>query len=271
MRYAVCSIVVAAAVMLTASTAGAQVLGTYSWQLQPFCNNLTLTLTQQGAIYTVDGFDDQCGAPQRAPLVGLATANPDGTIGFGLHIISVPGGRPVDVEARMSLTTLGGPWSDSAGNAGTFAFSARTVGQPRPTPPLSTSKLVSSGLTTAPLALPKDTNVVVRTVTLAIPAAGQVMANASGLFGLTVGSGFTQLGWCSISTGAAVETAHYMYTKTTDATSMANVPFAGSRVYPVTPGPFTLNLVCLASNTIGYPGFEITIQTAQLTALFVPS
>jgi hypothetical protein len=164
------------AVVGTARPAGAQALGTNSWQLQPFCNNLTLNLTQQGAVFTVDGYDDQCGAAQRAPLVGLATQNPDGTIGFGLHIVTVPGGRPVDVEARMSLATLGGPWTDSTGNSGTFAFAARTGGSARPQPPLSSSKLAWSGLTTA-TPIPNGTNVILRTVTLAIPAAGQVMVN----------------------------------------------------------------------------------------------
>jgi hypothetical protein len=125
---------------------GAQTLGTFSWQLQPFCNVVTVTITQQGAQYTVDGYDDQCGAAQRAPLLGLAVQNPDGTIGLGLHVITVPGGRGVDVDARISLATLNGPWSDSAGNAGTFAFGASTGGGPRPKPFVA-GQVVPSGTT----------------------------------------------------------------------------------------------------------------------------
>ena len=114
--------------------AAAQTLGTFSWQLQPYCNVVTVTVVQQGGTYTIDGSDDQCGAPQRAPLVGLATPNPDGSIGLGLHIVTMPSGRGLDVAARITLASLSGPWSDSAGNTGTFAFGAATGGSPRPLP-----------------------------------------------------------------------------------------------------------------------------------------
>jgi len=194
--------------------------------------------------------------------------NPAGSVGFGLHIITVPGGRPVDIDARMSIATLNGPWTDSVGNSGNFTFAARTGGSARPLPALSSSKLVSSGLTTGVTTLPLNTNVVVRTVTLAIPAAGQVMANASGLFDLLTGSGFTQFTWCSISTGVTVETAHYIYTRASGTNVMSNVPFAGTRVFSVTPGPFTVNLVCYASSSLF--DFYGTLQTVQLSALFVP-
>ena len=298
--------VLAAVIVLSAAPLGAQSLGSFSWQLQPFCNNLTVNITQQGSLYTIEGYDDQCGAGQRAPLVGAATQNPDGTIGLGLHIVTVPGGRAVDIDARISLATVSGPWSDSAGNSGTFAFNARTGGLPRPLPTIPAAaltlasitgaqlapaavstaniadgsvtpqklsvglpKLSSSGLTTV-TNFPVNTNVIVRTVTMAVPAVGQVMVNASGLFDLATGSGFTQYTWCSISTGTAVETAHYMYARTSGANSLSNVPFAGTRVYAVTPGTFTVNLVCNA--TPASPLITTaSIQTAQLTALFVPN
>ena len=114
-----------------ASAAQAQPLGAFSWQLQPFCNRVTLNVTQNGAIYTLDGFDDQCGASKRAPLVGLATPNPDGTIAFGFHLVP-PGGQPVHVEAQIALAGLNGTWSDSAGHSGPFAFGANAAGAPRP-------------------------------------------------------------------------------------------------------------------------------------------
>lgn len=119
---------------LSGTNAEAQSLGTFSWQLQPFCNRVTVTVTQNGGLYTLDGYDDQCGAPQRAPLVGLATPNPDGTIGFGLNIVTAPGGRNVHVDARISLATLGGPWTDSAGNSGTFVLNGAAAGAARPAP-----------------------------------------------------------------------------------------------------------------------------------------
>jgi len=123
-----------AVVLLPPRIASAQSLGTFTWQLQPFCNRVTVSVTQNGGIYTLDGFDDQCGAAQRAPLVGLATPNPDGTIGFGLHIVTVPGGTSVHVDARISLATFGGPWSDSAGNTGTLVLNGPGTGSARPAP-----------------------------------------------------------------------------------------------------------------------------------------
>jgi hypothetical protein len=144
--------VLAASIVLSAGPLGAQSLGSFSWQLQPFCNNLTVNITQQGSLYTIDGYDDQCGAQQRAPLVGVATQNPDGTIRLGLHIVTVPGGRAVDIDARISLGSLGGPWSDSAGNSGTFAFNARTGGLPRPLPTIPAAVLALGSITAAQLA-----------------------------------------------------------------------------------------------------------------------
>jgi hypothetical protein len=114
-----------------AQPATAQPLGSFTWQLQPYCNRVTVTVTQNGGLYTLDGFDDQCGAGQRAPLVGLATPNPDGTIGFGLNIV-LPNGQAGTVEARISLAGLSGTWRDSGGGSGTFALGANTGGSPRP-------------------------------------------------------------------------------------------------------------------------------------------
>jgi len=129
-RFAVATVFVLIGVHLAA----AQPLGTFTWQLQPFCNRVTVSVTQNGGIYTLDGFDDQCGAPQRAPLVGLATPNPDGSIGLGFHIATSPGGKTVSVESRISLATIGGPWTDSAGNSGTLALNGAAAGSARPAP-----------------------------------------------------------------------------------------------------------------------------------------
>jgi hypothetical protein len=299
---------IAASVILLGGPLGAQSLGSFSWQLQPFCNNLTVNVTQQGSLFTVDGYDDQCGAGQRAPLAGIATQNPDGTIGFGLHIVTVPGGRGVDVDARISLGSLSGPWSDSAGNVGNFAFTARTGGNPRPLPTIPAAALTPGSITAAQLApaavttanladgsvtpqklsvaLPKlswsglttatpvpfGTTVVVRSVMMAIPAGGQVLVSASGLFDFVTGIPPNQYRWCSISTGTTVETAHYLYARTSaGANSLSNVSFAGSRVYDVTAGTFSVNLVCTAVYEGFPPPFIPSVQTAQLTALFVPS
>jgi hypothetical protein len=54
-----------AAVAAMPAPALALSLGTFRWPLQPFCNVITVNVTQNGAVYTLDGYDDQCGAPTR--------------------------------------------------------------------------------------------------------------------------------------------------------------------------------------------------------------
>ncbi len=130
------SFVLIAAVTAAAPVMG-QPLGTFQWQLQPFCNILHITATQQGAVYTLDGYDDQCGAERRAPLVGVATPNPDGTLELGLHIVTAPSARPLVVAATIATGTGNGTWTDSAGNQGAFALGASAAGAARPPAPVA--------------------------------------------------------------------------------------------------------------------------------------
>lgn len=125
---------VLAALVMAVTPALAQPLGTFTWQLQPYCNVISANVTGVAGVYTLEGYDDQCGAATRAPLTGVATPNPDGTIGFGFTLVTSPGGRGVQVEARISLGGLSGPWTDSDGHTGTFAFNQTTGGSPRPVP-----------------------------------------------------------------------------------------------------------------------------------------
>jgi hypothetical protein len=121
-----------------APPAGAQPLGTFRWQLQPFCNVVALAVTQNGGVFRLEGTDDQCGSgADAASALGTAFQNPDGTIGFGLTIVVTPGGAPVHVDAAVAPGSLNGTWRDSAGNAGTFAFTpgAASGGPARPLPP----------------------------------------------------------------------------------------------------------------------------------------
>lgn len=113
--------------------AAAQPMGTFRWQLQPYCNVITLTVVQQGGQYQLDGIDHQCDATQSASVRGMAFPNPNGTIGFGLTVVTTPGGTPVHVDAILGLPSLNGTWRDSAGNAGNLIFGAGIPGGgPRP-------------------------------------------------------------------------------------------------------------------------------------------
>jgi hypothetical protein len=118
----------------------AQPLGTFRWQVAPFCNVVTVAITQNGAIYRLEGTDDQCGnGADAASVTGTAFPNADGTIGFGLNIVTTPGGRPLHVDAEITTTTFSGTWRDSAGATGTFAFrpGPGSGGSPRPLPSVS--------------------------------------------------------------------------------------------------------------------------------------
>lgn len=119
---------------LGASAASAQTLGAFRWQMQPFCNVVTVTVTQVGGTYRLEGTDDQCGASTQASVIGMAFPNPNGTIGFGFTVIATPGGGPLAVDATIALAGLSGTWRDSAGRTGSFAFTAGagTGGSPRP-------------------------------------------------------------------------------------------------------------------------------------------
>jgi len=120
-----------------AAGAEAQPLGTFRWQLQPFCNIVTVSVTQNGGIYRLEGTDDRCGAAQAASVIGTAFVNPDGSIGIGMNVVTAPDGQPLPVFATLSLSTLSGTWRDEAGHTGPFAFApvAGTGGGPRPIPP----------------------------------------------------------------------------------------------------------------------------------------
>lgn len=128
--------VLATLLSLVGSVAQAQPFGTYRWQLQPYCNVLTIAVTQTAGVFTLDGSDDQCGAATRAPVTGLATFNPNGSIEFGLAIVVTPSGTPVHVAAAINLATLGGTWRDSTGATGNLVLTpgAAAAGSPRPHP-----------------------------------------------------------------------------------------------------------------------------------------
>lgn len=106
----------------------AQDLGTYRWQLAPYCNTVTLQLTQANQIYRLEGYDDQCGGGVRAAVSGTAHLNPNGTLSFAVTTTR-PDGLTISTSASITLPAVSGTWSDEYGNQGTFVF-----GAPSPSP-----------------------------------------------------------------------------------------------------------------------------------------
>lgn len=128
----------------------AQVFGTFAWQMQPYCNVVTLTLTRTPAGFTLDGADDQCGATNRGSALGVATFNTAGSVTLNFTIVTPPGGRPVHVSAVVSPANGNGIWADSVGNSGTLAFSTSAPGLPER--PFPSSGLPPAVITTVEIA-----------------------------------------------------------------------------------------------------------------------
>lgn len=112
--------------------AGAQVLGTFRWQLAPHCNVLTMTVEQGPAGYRLEGTDDLCGAPVRAAASGTAFVNPNGSVSIAVTVTR-PDGIAIHHNLGLTLPALSGTWTDDVGNGGILAFSpsAPASGSPR--------------------------------------------------------------------------------------------------------------------------------------------
>lgn len=127
----VSTFVLGALIVALPAAAGAQIVGTFSWQTQPYCNVVTVQVIQQGALFQLAGADDLCGAGL-APVTG--TAVPAGaSVVFGMTT-ALPTGRSAHLSATISLSALSGTWSDADGNTGAFAFGAHAIGPARPAP-----------------------------------------------------------------------------------------------------------------------------------------
>jgi hypothetical protein len=114
------------------ASASAQFIGTFTWKQEPYCNVVVLNVTQVGTVFSLDGYDDQCGAATRASVVGAAFQNPNGTIGMAMTVVGTPGAAPVHIDARITLPTLNGDWADNSTASGTFVFNGAGGGAARP-------------------------------------------------------------------------------------------------------------------------------------------
>jgi hypothetical protein len=160
----------AAFLVLPSARASAQTIGTFPFALQPFCNQITLTVTQEGSTYRLAGWDDACGANERYPLHGVITPNHDGT----LHVaftVQRTNGLAVETSVRdFNVASLTGNWTDSAGNTGVFPLGGAPGGAgPRPGP---TSNLLPDSVSTV--------NIVNGSVNAADVNSAQVQLRVSG-------------------------------------------------------------------------------------------
>jgi hypothetical protein len=119
-----------AIVVASASPAGAQSLGMFRWQLQPYGSVLNLNVTQQGAVYLLNGFEAQCSNPS-LPAWGIAVPQPNGTILIGVTTITEQG-NGLHTRASISPADFSGGWVDNGNSFGSFVFNP---GNPCPSGP----------------------------------------------------------------------------------------------------------------------------------------
>lgn len=123
---------------LLSTSAGAQVVGTFKWQTQPYCNVVTLTLVQQGGMYQLTGVDDLCGGGA-APVTGTAVVTGGVAMGFA---VALPSGRAAHLTATLTLPSASGSWTDADGNSGTFLLTnGGGAGSTRPAPAITVTQL----------------------------------------------------------------------------------------------------------------------------------
>lgn len=120
------------------SPVAAQTIGTFRWQLHPYCNLVTVVVEQVGPVYRLTGTDDQCGAGSAAAVNGEAHLTSGVSVALGFTIVTTPTGAPVHVSADITLPSANGSWSDSRGVSGNFVMlpvgSATGAPRPQPTP-----------------------------------------------------------------------------------------------------------------------------------------
>ncbi len=247
---------------LTVVSVSAQVLGPFPWQMQPFCNVVTLTLTGTATGFTLDGVDDQCGATSKASATGTASFNASGNVTLSFTVVAAPDGRASHVSAVVSPATGSGTWTDGAGNAGTFAFFGATPNLPtreRVEGPFLTGNGIDDDISLS------ATDTTLRSVGFTVLTPGRIMAQASGYFSFNSTAAVHETGRCSITTGTAVDfSAAILGSDGGTTLTGATDAFSAVRLFTVNPGPFTARLVC--NQTAG----SVRVHDANLVLLFIP-
>jgi hypothetical protein len=109
--------------------ANGQTIGTFRWQLSPFCNVLTLTVVLQGGVYQLVGTNDGCSGGTAMPVTGTAILQGSSVI-MALTAAS-PAGGARSLSASIDLANFNGTWTDGD-DSGTLTFNPTlpAAGQP---------------------------------------------------------------------------------------------------------------------------------------------
>lgn len=118
------------ALLASAAAAHAQSLGTFTWQLQPYCNRLVVEIVLEASGFTLNGLDDQCGDGPTGRVTGTARVD-GGNVVLRLQSL-VPGIKDVHIVGTIALATLNGTWSDNGGLQGILVFGGNSGGSAWP-------------------------------------------------------------------------------------------------------------------------------------------
>lgn len=98
----------------------AQVIGTFMWRTEPYCNTLTLTVIQEGPVFRLHGTEDLCSnsttTQQAMPVEGTAVigVGPNQAV-IAVNTFSTSGGSS-RLLGILNLATLIGTWYDDHGS-----------------------------------------------------------------------------------------------------------------------------------------------------------
>lgn len=103
-----------ATIVFAAAPAGAQTIGTFRWQLYPLGSVVNITVTQQGSLYLLSGYEEQCGGNLSLPLSGVAVPQANGQVFLGFTSINETGSG-LHTRAYVNLSNFNGSWADNTG------------------------------------------------------------------------------------------------------------------------------------------------------------
>lgn len=241
-----------------ATPAAAQTIGTFRWQLLPYCNVVSITVIQAGSLFQLIGTDDACGGGQM-PLHGSAVAGgSDVRMGFS---IAIPGGRTSHVTSTVSLGTLAGTWDDEIASSGTFAFlaGAPTAGLfVRPIPGIGRVKASYRGDGSTATNLGAGT-INLGAATITVPVGGTLVANAHvSMLGLDN----VAMVDCALSLSTTIDDT---FTQRGTAADGHVVSISTARHFAVLEGTHTVRLLCRRFTAIPY-----SLIHPQISVVFVP-